>query len=140
MSIRNRKKASDVFRETEFVFSKKVPFKEAFPEIIDFKIECKEAGHLGYYYSKNENWRYYTIENPPGEYIDCSNPLCYNGGFSIGRVLREMVRNKETEKEGDAICQGYEGSPGGRRKYRSCINFFQYKVKIKYKDSDKKEQ
>ncbi len=134
--MRDHKKASDIFRESEFLFSRKVPFKEAFPEIVDLEIECKETGHLGSVFS-NENSHYYSIKNPPGEYIDCSNPLCYGGGFSIGGVLRGMVRNKETEKEGSESCKGYEGSPKGRRRYGSCINFFKYKVKIKYKHNDK---
>jgi len=136
MSIKDRKKASDVFREWRPVFGEKSSFKEAFPEIDDLKIECKETGHLGSVFN-NETSHYYSIENPPGEYIDCSNPLCYNGGFSIGRVLREMIRNKEMEKEGSEICKGYEGSPKGRRRYRNCLNFFKYKVKIKYKSKNK---
>ena len=37
-----RVKASDVFRETNFVFSKKRPFEEAFPEIEDIVIEVEE--------------------------------------------------------------------------------------------------
>lgn len=139
MGIRDRKKASDVFRESEYLFVKKVPFKEAFPEIIDLEIRCKETGNLRYSF-ENERQHHYSIENLPGEYIDCSNPLCYNGGFSIGRIIRRMVCNRETKQEGSEICQGYEGSPKGRRKYRDCLNFFKYTVIIKYKNNRQKKK
>lgn len=139
MGIRDRKKASDVFRESKYLFVKKVPFKEAFPEITDLEIRCKETGNLRYSF-ENERQHYYSIENEPGEYIDCSNPFCYNGGFSIGRIIRGMVRNRETKQEGSEICQGYEGSPKGRRKYRDCLNFFQYTVIIKYKNNRQKKK
>jgi hypothetical protein len=45
-----------------------------------------------------------------------------------------MVRKKETHWEGSKMCQGYEGSPKGRRKYRSCVNSWNMKVDIEYKE------
>jgi hypothetical protein len=131
MSGRDRMKASDVFRETAYVFSKKVPFEEAFPEIKDFRIEVQtlsEGSKFVDYISV------YTMQNKPGEYIDCRNPLCYNGGFSIGQILREMVRKKQSDYEGSALCQGYEGSPKGRRQYRSCTSHWKVKVHVNYKE------
>lgn len=44
-----------------------------------------------------------------------------------------MVSKKQTDLETVAICQGYEGSPKGKRRYRSCINSFKVKVHITYK-------
>ena len=129
--IKDRKKASDIFRESNLVFAKKSPFKEAYPEIDDLTIEVNKTSHHNYTESPLKH--HFSIENPPGEYIDCDNPLCYNGGFSIGSVLRRMVSNKETQKEGSGSCQGYEGSPKGRRRYRSCLSVFRYKANIKYK-------
>jgi hypothetical protein len=120
-----RQKASDVFRESNFLFAKKSPFAEAFPEIADIRIEV-EIGHA----SGGNPTRVYTLNNLPGEYVDCNKSACYNGGFSIGDVLREMVRTRESDQNGSAICHGYEGSPKGRRKYRECLNFFRYKVHI----------
>ena len=118
-----------MFRESEFVFSKKASFEEAFPEIEDLTVEVEETGHgVGEWNRK----RIYRKQYLPGEYIDCSNPLCYNGGFSIGSILREMVKKKQTELETSKLCQGHEGSPKGRRIYRKCMNFFKVKVSIKY--------
>ena len=131
MSREKRMKASDVFRETNYVFSQKVPFREAFPEIKSLSISVEESG-----YGVHKGWetRHYSLDTPPGEFIDCSNPICYNGGFSICNVIRRMIQKKETHHEGSAICQGYEGSPKGRRKYRDCINYFKYVVDIEYRN------
>ena len=122
-------KASDVFRETQFLFAKKVSFKEAFPEIKKLEIRAKESGYGVY---EEFDTKYYSIEHLAGEFIDCSNPLCYNGGFSVGKILREMVREKETHYGGLKICQGYEGSPKGRRRYRRCINSWEVTIDLEY--------
>ncbi|AKI97035.1 hypothetical protein [Kosmotoga pacifica] len=134
MSKRDRRqKASDVFRESKFLYSKKVSFEEAFPEIEDLTVEVEETGHG---VSELNRKRTYRKQYFPGEYIDCSNPLCYNGGFSIGSILREMVKKRQTELETLKLCQGHEGSPKGRRIYRKCMNFFKVKVSIKYKEAN----
>ncbi len=132
MSREDRMKASDVFRETEYVFSKKKSFEKAFPEIKDVVVEVEESGdgiRSGF------NTHRYT-KNSIEEYINCSNSLCYNGGFSIGSILREMIRSKKINLETTRGCQGYEGSPKGRRHYRYCINSFKIKVHVEYKNSD----
>ena len=110
------------------MFGQKVPFSQAFPEIADIRIEVE----IGTAPSGNPK-RFYSGHHLPGEYVDCDNSLCYNGGFSIGEVLRDMVRKREADREGRAICAGYEGSPKGRRKYRDCLNFFRYKVHVDYR-------
>lgn len=137
MSRRRRMKASDVFREAQFLFARKVPFKEAFPKIKKLEIRAEESGYGVY---GEFNTRYYNIDNPPGEFIDCSNPVCYNGGFSIGEILREMVRHKKTHHEGMKLCQGYEGSPKGRRRYRSCINHWKVTVDLEYYTDEELEK
>lgn len=130
MTRRDRMKASDIFRESNYVFSKKVPFGEAFPEIKNFRIEVTTLSEGSQFVNYTS---VYTKENKPGEYIDCKNPVCYNGGFSIGQILREMVGEKQTHYEGSAHCQGYEGSPKGRRRYRSCLSNWKIKIDIEYK-------
>ena len=129
----DRKKASDVFRDTEFVFSRKASFQEAFPEIADLKVVVEQDGDG----VREWNRVRYLGRDSAEEYVDCSNPLCYNGGFRLGETLRAMASAKETHKEETAVCQGYEGSPKGRRRYRSCMNFFKFTVDITYKDPAK---
>ena len=128
MSRDKRMKASDVFRRSSPVYGEKVSFEEALPEIESLTVEVEEIGRgVGSISTK----RVYT--KPVGEYIDCSNSLCYNDGFSIGKILRKMVRVGETDLETTELCQGYEGSPKGKRKYGACMNSFGVKVHIDYR-------
>ena len=131
MSGRSKvQKASDVFNNTDFVFAKKSPFEEVFPEIENLKVEVIESGEGVSEWSRKH---VYLKEHFPGEYINCSNSLCYNGGFSVGSFLRDMVRNKQTDLDGSKLCQGNEGSPKGRRIYRKCLNSFKIHIEIKYR-------
>lgn len=138
--VKRRKKASDLHREANYVFSRKVPFKEAFPEIKSVTVRTEESGYSpsGRYFDK-PSFRVYD-ENTLGEYIDCSNPLCYGGGFSIGQILREMVSERHTHHEKTTFCKGYEGSPKGRRRYRSCVNHWKVIVDIEYYTKEEMEE
>jgi len=128
MSKRDRRlKAQDVFNQSSLFFDQKITFENAFPEVEECIVEVEESGH-----GVSEWGRERTYRNP-GQYINCSNTLCYNGGFSIGSEIRDMVRKRETEREDSALCQGNEGSPKGRRIYRKCMNFFKFKIRIEYK-------
>jgi len=129
-----RQKASEIFSEGNLVYATKVPFEKAFPEIENLDIVVEFQGCGTEFFKDYKKISHYSIETLPGEYIDCINPICYGGGFSIGSILREMVRTKATNKEEFEMCRGYEGSPKGRRKYGFCPNTFQIKVNIKYRD------
>lgn len=124
-----RQKASDVFRETRFFLGEKVPFCKAFPQVEKVELHVR----VSEWPSEETTPRYYTQDNL-GEYVDCINPRCYNGGFRIGDILREMVRNGQKEFSGSASCQGYEGSPKGRRNYGPCDMRFAYTVKLTYRE------
>jgi len=128
MAISDREKAQDIFNKTNYVFSKKVSFAEAFPEIDKLEINVTEIG-TGIMSKKDRSYNEKTIS----EYINCSNRACYNGGVSLGNIVREMVRNKLADYNGTAICQGYEGSPKGKRNYRPCVNYFEICAKVTYK-------
>ncbi len=127
-----RQKASDVFREAQFLFARKGTFAEAYPTISKLKVEVEEQGRgVNAFYGPSV----YTEENA-GEYVDCSNPLCYNGGLHLGDILRAMVRENQTDREVAKLCQGYNGSPKGRRNYGPCVNSFRVKVHVDYRMGD----
>jgi hypothetical protein len=131
MPRNERKKAQDLFIESNSFFTEKTSFAKAYPQIEDIVIEVEESG------KGVDSWnrkRTYTKPYLPGEYVNCSNTLCYGGGFSIGRPLYEMISESKTESEGTAICKGNMGSPKGKRIYRSCGNFFRFKITVKYKE------
>lgn len=132
MPIRDKRpKASELFaKEDNLVFrGKKVPFAEAFPNIVDFQIEVKRPreGTRG----KIETLTY-NPRNPPGEYVDCTNEICYGGGFSLGKILREMVERRETERKTSEICKGNKASPKGHRKYGVCTTLFEVQISLEY--------
>lgn len=127
---RKRMKASDVFRDTEFLFGKKGTFTEAFPEIEDLRVTVVESGD-GVWGDNRE--AIYSKAHPPGEYVNCSNPLCYNGGVGLGQLIRNMTYSRTEKWEQEYMsCRGYEGSPKGRRKYGPCFNSFAVKIQITY--------
>lgn len=128
--MKERLKASDVFRETDYFISQKTTFEKVFPEIEDIRVTVEE---LRDFFTEGRK-RYYSKANA-SEYIDCSNPLCYNGGFSLGHLIRNMVMSHQTELETTEYCQGYEGSPKGRKRYGPCEHRFKVKIEIKYKDT-----
>jgi hypothetical protein len=134
MSREARKKASDVFKETNFLLGEKTTFEKAFPTIANLRIEVREEGDgvtQALFGPKGPRVRVLDAKSA-GEFVNCSNPLCYNGGISIGDMIRSAVTTGATEFEEKAVCQGYEGSPKGRRKYQSCINYFRVKGSITY--------
>lgn len=121
---KDKKKAQDIFNESNFVFSKKGTFEEAFPQIERISIEVVERGY-GTEYSAQRTY------STTSEFINCSNGSCYGGGYRMGQVVRNMVYKNETESEGSEYCRGHEGN--SKRRGRSCINALDYKVHIEYK-------
>jgi hypothetical protein len=133
---KGRQKASDVFADTNFAFATNGPFSEAFPTIEEARIEVEETDFGEPLRTHHENSKHGGI----GEFVDCSNPMCYNGGVNVADVLRHMVRENLTEYEtGNQSCQGYEGSPKGRKKHRNCLHGFNVKAWITYKTPPKDE-
>ena len=51
-----------------------------------------------------------------------------------------MVEDKQTHFEGHKLCQGYEGSQKGRRKYNICPMYFEFVVDLEYVENVKKQE
>lgn len=130
-SRESRLKASDIFENTNHFIAKKGTFADAFPGIEELCVEVEIDEGFG-----GGKKQIYSKQTLPGEHIDCIHPLCFNGGFSIGFILREMVRKRESDRKGSVICRGYEGSPKGRNKYRDCANMFRFSIHVDYKSSE----
>lgn len=127
MSSRDyRPKASEIFASSTPFFGKKATFTEAFPEISDIRIEVTRQ--------RDHRKSTEVITGQVGEFIDCTNSLCYNGGVSIGSVLRDMRDKGEKYREDTLSCRGFEGSPKGRRRYGPCWTIFKVRINIEYKD------
>jgi hypothetical protein len=66
------------------------------------------------------------------EYVDCNNPLCFNGGFSLGDILREMVAGRQEDFIGTSFCTGQEGNPEEPGPHPSCATRFEIEASIRF--------
>jgi hypothetical protein len=105
-------------------------FSQAFPTIAETRIDIVSR------FSPSGEKREYSTRSEPREFIDCTNRRCYNGGVRLGQLLRAMVETGKTEEELNLPCQGYEGSPKGRRKSGPCDNFFTIHIVLTLKKAD----
>jgi hypothetical protein len=67
------------------------------------------------------------------EYVDCNNPHCHDGGFSLGDVLREMVRSRQNEFIGTCFCVGLEGDPEEPGPHPSCPTRFEVDATLRFR-------
>jgi len=67
------------------------------------------------------------------EVISCGNRICFDGGFSLGDLLRELVLNRQDNFIGTNFCRGREGDPelGGPRP--SCATRYDVEVKLSFR-------
>jgi hypothetical protein len=143
MANRQRPKASDAYNQYKPFLGKRVPFTEAFPEIEDIKVETAESDsfepinfeELDAFASHHNVFGIKDMQ----PVVDCHNEFCVNGGIYLDEIIRKMVSTKQTYIDDSSICVGREGSPKGRRTYRSCAHWFFYRITIKYKNTDNKE-
>ncbi len=123
-------KEQDKYQEHVPFFGKLVPFEDAFPELNDVSVISEQTYPTKLYNEKT------TSHNGRTSNIICKNPLCFNGRIELSSIIREMINNKEKFKEIKTMCHGSEGSPKGRRIYRTCINFITIKITLEYKQND----
>lgn len=118
------------------MFATPVPFDEAFPTIDEITVGYKENGYMLHPYQKSSGT--FTKDHIAPS-LPCHNVSCKRGGFSLERVIRDMVRKKQTTLETTIGCKGDEGSPKGRRRGRDCMNHVELNISIKYKEDQTDE-
>ena len=67
------------------------------------------------------------------ERIICNNPACFDGGFSLGDLLREIVKNRQTEFIGTSFCTGRAGDPEAPGPHPSCDTRYNLEIRILYR-------
>lgn len=60
------------------------------------------------------------------EHVPCHNPLCEGGGFSLGDVIRDWVRNRQEDFIGTSFCTGHE-------EQQSCHTRFEIQAALRYR-------
>jgi len=125
-----RMKASDVFNQSTPFLGKTSNFDEGFPGIADLRVTVRETD-----WDQSEVGHHYYTSPNIGRFVDCSNPRCYNGGFNLQSFvsLHTYGKDRKTLLEATSPCQGYEGSPKGRKNYGPCDHRFEVKVEVTYK-------
>ena len=140
MANRRRLKASDTYSQYKPFIGRRVPFAQAFPEIEDIKVETAESdsfepvdfAKLDPFASHHNVFGIHDMRPA----VDCHNEFCVGGGIYLDDIIRKMVSEKQTYIDDSSICVGQEGSPKGRRIYRSCAHWFFYRITIKYKNKE----
>jgi hypothetical protein len=67
------------------------------------------------------------------ERIECHNPLCEGGGFSLGDLLRDLVHGRQSEFIGTSFCTGQEQVHPEVEEFRSCRTRFEVEAHIEFR-------
>jgi len=76
-----------------------VTFREAFPTINNIRVEMVQGDSFSWNPSEP---RIYPQSNL-GEYIECRE-RCQDGGFRVGKLVNEMEKRREVDREITAYC------------------------------------
>ena len=67
------------------------------------------------------------------ERIPCNNPACFDGGFSLGDLLREVIKNRQREYIGACFCTGREGDPESPGPHPSCATRYDVEINLSFR-------
>jgi hypothetical protein len=75
-------------------------------------------------------WRM-TAREAVRERIPCNNPDCFDGGFSLGDLLRELVKSGQNDYVGTCFCTGQEGDPEMPGPRASCATRYAVEITLR---------
>ena len=67
------------------------------------------------------------------EWVECNNPDCFNSGFSLGNVVREMLLSRQEEYIGTNFCVGQLGDPEEDGPHPSCPTRFEVQITLRFR-------
>jgi hypothetical protein len=129
----SRQRKSELLSEHQSELLRNEPgrtFAEVFPDVKSIRVEIAQHNH---HRRPNTHRRVYT-KSTLGPSIDCFNPMCARGSYDMRKLLREMTRNRVTDKKLIANCDGKETSQGVKVVRRRCHTRFEIEVHIEYWD------
>jgi len=108
-------------------------FRQAYPNLQSVRLEAIHHGDIPQEWQRKS---VYSEGNLPSN-ISCTNPRCKQGGYDLNTVFVILTGSKDTHYESTIHCHGHEGSPKGRRRGDSCMNWLELKVDVTYNDGSK---
>jgi hypothetical protein len=90
-------------------------FKTAFPDLQDALIEWREKRGPEDERPGDLRKTGFRRGNFTQGVVPCSNPSCHEGGYQLDRLVADMLRLDETEREGMMLCSGRETGEEVRR-------------------------
>lgn len=89
-------------RRDRRLFSELTTFEDAFPQLEDAIVECREEGEG----ATGTAARAAAVDETLEGLIPCSNPACRSGGFEVDLLFHAMVQTGQAEREGVLACPG----------------------------------
>lgn len=111
-------------------------FKSAFPDLQDALIEWREMQGPEDELSGDIRKTGYKRGNFTQGVTPCSNPGCHEGGYQLDRLVADMLRLDEVEREGMMLCSGREVGGEVRRGPVRCPHRIVYKATLTHRTDD----
>jgi hypothetical protein len=74
---------------------------------------------------------YFSLGDPPPDYINCPESGCTNGGWPIGDIIRDLIAKRGTHRHAEGKCTGRQWVVGP--KYRDGATHFTAEIELAYK-------
>jgi hypothetical protein len=126
---------SEKFRITPF-FNGVTNFKNAFPDLGDASIEWSELTGPADERRGETRKTGFKRGNFTSGVLACSNPNCHEGGYQIDRLVADMLRAEEMEREGIMLCSGRETGEEVRRGPVRCPHRILFKAILSPRSED----
>lgn len=110
-----------------FLGGEPTTFKNAYPKVESLRAEVFQHGDVEWEHQEHQT---FNETNVPAE-IPCGNRRCRQGGFSMQRLIDDIVYGDKTEHEDTMHCGGHEGSPKGLRKGDPCMNSIKARITLR---------
>jgi hypothetical protein len=115
-------------------------FKTAFPTLSDALIEWRERRGPEDNRSGDLRKVGFRRGNFTQGVLACSNPDCHEGGYEIDRLVADMLRAGEMEREGLLLCSGRETGDEVRRGPVRCPYRIEYRAILTSKEEGPPEE
>ena len=115
-------------------------FKTAFPELSDAVIEWRERRGPEDTVPADARKTGFRRGNFTQGILTCSNPACHEGGYEIDKLLADMLRSEELEREGMLLCSGREVGEEVRRGPIRCPHRIEFKATLSPRTEEQKPE